>query len=75
MGRGQAGVPYGGGGGVGDSGLGVGPQVIMQGRTHHHGRAVDGPSLSRFSKGGEGGSTFDESLGLDLHLSLAPAGP
>ncbi|KAJ7943137.1 zinc finger protein 6-like [Quillaja saponaria] len=33
-----------------------------------HGR-VDGPSLSRFSKG-DGGPTFDDALGLDLHLSL-----
>ncbi|XVF44193.1 hypothetical protein PTKIN_Ptkin02bG0101200 [Pterospermum kingtungense] len=71
VGRGPAAVvPY--SGGAGDSGLGVGPQT-MQGRTHH-GSAVDGPSLSRFSKG-DGGPTFDDSLGLDLHLSLAPAGP
>ncbi|GLT43491.1 hypothetical protein SLA2020_174340 [Shorea laevis] len=70
VGRGAAGLPY--GGGVGDSGFGVGPPV-MQGRAHH-GRGVDGPSLSRFSKG-DGGPSFDEALGLDLHLSLAPAGP
>ena len=70
VGRGPAGVvAY--GGGVGDSGLGVGPQV-MQGRGHN-GPAVDGPSLSRFSNG-DGGPSFDDSLGLDLHLSLAPAG-
>ncbi|XWS68844.1 hypothetical protein CRYUN_Cryun04dG0127800 [Craigia yunnanensis] len=70
VGRGPAGVvPY--GSGVGDSGLGVVPQV-MQGRGHH-GPAVDGPSLSRFSKG-DGGPCFDDSLGLDLHLSLAPSG-
>ncbi|XWS34965.1 hypothetical protein CRYUN_Cryun21dG0083000 [Craigia yunnanensis] len=69
VGRGAAGVPF---GGVGDSGFGVGPQV-MQGRAHH-GRGVDGPSLSRFTKG-DGGHNFDDSLGLDLHLSLAPAGP
>ncbi|XVF02252.1 hypothetical protein REPUB_Repub04eG0160100 [Reevesia pubescens] len=73
-GRGPAGVSYGGGGGglVGDSSLEVGPQV-MQGRAHN-GQAVDGPSLSRFSNG-DGGPSFDDSLGLDLHLSLAPAGP
>ncbi|KAF8399099.1 hypothetical protein HHK36_014965 [Tetracentron sinense] len=32
------------------------------------------PSLSRFS-GGDGGPSFDDSFGLDLHLSLAPAAP
>ncbi|GMJ13129.1 GLABROUS INFLORESCENCE STEMS 3 [Hibiscus trionum] len=70
-GRGPAGVPY--GGGLGDPGVGVSPQV-MQGGAYHHGRAVDGPSLRRFSKG-DGGPSFDEALGLDLHLSLAPARP
>ncbi|KAE8716490.1 serine hydroxymethyltransferase 1 [Hibiscus syriacus] len=70
-GRGPASVPY--GGGLGDTGVGVGPQV-MQGGAHHHGRAVNGPSLRRFSKG-DGGSSSDEALGLDLHLSLAPARP
>lgn len=35
---------------------------------------VDGPSLSRFSKG-DGGPSFDDAFGLDLHLSLAPAAP
>ncbi|XP_022775546.1 zinc finger protein GIS3-like [Durio zibethinus] len=69
VGRVPAVVPF--AGGVGDSGLGFGPQV-MQGRAHH-GRAIDGPLLSRFSKGDDGPS-FDDSLGLDLHLSLAPAG-
>ncbi|KAK8655349.1 hypothetical protein V6N13_107931 [Hibiscus sabdariffa] len=73
-GKGPTGVPYGGGaGGLGDPGVGVGPQV-MQGGTYHQGRAVDGPSLRRFSKG-DGGPSFDEALGLDLHLSLAPARP
>ncbi|GMI74881.1 GLABROUS INFLORESCENCE STEMS 3 [Hibiscus trionum] len=72
VGRGPAGVPY-GGGGLGEPGVGVGPQV-MQGGAHHHGSAVDGPSLRRFSKG-DGGPSFDEALGLDLHLSLAPARP
>ncbi|KAF5745250.1 Zinc finger protein 6 [Tripterygium wilfordii] len=62
-GRGGAGGgPY--GGGVGDS---SGSQRTL-------GRVVDGPSLSRFSKGDGGGPNFDETLGLDLHLSLAPAG-
>ncbi|KAE8663560.1 tRNA synthetase class 1 family protein [Hibiscus syriacus] len=64
--RGPAGVPYGGGG---DSGLNVCPQM-MQGRANH-GRAFDGPSLSRFRKG----DGFDDSLSLDLHLSLAPSRP
>ncbi|KAL4363553.1 hypothetical protein GQ457_04G006380 [Hibiscus cannabinus] len=75
VGRGPAGVPYGGGGGgLGEPGVGVGPQV-MQGGAHHHGWAAgDGPSLRRFSKG-NGGPSFDEALGLDLHLSLAPARP
>ncbi|KAE8698857.1 serine hydroxymethyltransferase 1 [Hibiscus syriacus] len=65
-GRGQAGVPYGGGG---CSGLNVCPQM-MQGRANH-GRTFDGPSLSRFTKG----DGFDDSLSLDLHLSLAPSRP
>ncbi|KAF2317793.1 hypothetical protein GH714_041107 [Hevea brasiliensis] len=47
-------------------------------QTRAHTGGVDGlngpTSLSRFSKG-DGGPTFDEALGLDLHLSLAPAGP
>ncbi|KAE8686478.1 Zinc finger protein 6 [Hibiscus syriacus] len=73
VGRGPTGVPYGGGGsGLGEPGVGVSP--VMQGGAHHHGRAVDGPSLSRFSKG-DGSPSFDEALGLDLHLSLAPARP
>ncbi|KAK7310068.1 hypothetical protein RJT34_07293 [Clitoria ternatea] len=36
----------------------------------HYGR-LDGPSLSRFSKG-DVGPNFDDGIGLDLHLSLAP---
>ncbi|XP_047332664.1 zinc finger protein GIS3-like [Impatiens glandulifera] len=32
-------------------------------------------SLSRFSRGGDGGPSFDDVFGLDLHLSLAPAAP
>lgn len=35
---------------------------------------VDGPSLSRFSRA-DGGPSFDDAFGLDLHLSLAPAAP
>ncbi|XVE75210.1 hypothetical protein DITRI_Ditri12bG0077400 [Diplodiscus trichospermus] len=70
-GRGRAGIPF-GGGGVEDSSLSVGPQ-LMQGRAHH-GQAVDGSSLSRFSKG-DGGPSLDDSMGLDLHLSLAPSWP
>lgn len=60
------------GGGVGDSSSAwstMGSHV--QAGAH---RRVDGPSLSRFSKG-DGGPNFDDALGLDLHLSLAPAAP
>ncbi|KAK3442735.1 hypothetical protein EUGRSUZ_B03001 [Eucalyptus grandis] len=39
------------------------------------GRVVfDGPPPGRFSRG-DGGPSFDEGWGLDLHLSLAPAAP
>ncbi|XP_057960794.1 zinc finger protein GIS3 [Malania oleifera] len=38
-----------------------------------HGK-VDGPSLSRFSRG-DSGTSFEDPVGLDLHLSLAPAAP
>ncbi|KAL9229239.1 hypothetical protein vseg_004726 [Gypsophila vaccaria] len=34
---------------------------------------VDGPTLSRFSRGS--GPGYDDGAGLDLHLSLAPSGP
>ncbi|KAF2322582.1 hypothetical protein GH714_019148 [Hevea brasiliensis] len=54
-------------GGAGDMSLSNGLQQV-QSRVHN-GR-VDGP----FSKV-DGGPTFDEALGLDLHLSLAPAEP
>lgn len=38
-----------------------------------HNRAYhDGPSLSRFSRA-DGGPSFDDAFGLDLHLSLAPS--
>ena len=65
-------------GAVGDSStalstmMGSQVQVQVQARAHH-GR-IDGPSLGRFTKG-DGGPTFDDALGLDLHLSLAPAAP
>lgn len=42
----------------------------VQARAHHV--RIDGPCLSRFSKG-DSGPNFDDALGLDLHLSLAPA--
>ncbi|CAA2967764.1 zinc finger 6-like [Olea europaea subsp. europaea] len=48
---------------------GIGPQAIKA----HNGR-LDGPSLSRFSTA-EDGPNLDDGLGLDLHLSLAPAAP
>ncbi|KAB2624260.1 zinc finger protein 6-like [Pyrus ussuriensis x Pyrus communis] len=68
--HGRAAGSYSYGGGVGDSALtSMGPahhQVLQQGRAH--GRA-DGPSLSRFTKG-DVGPSFDDALGLDLHLSL-----
>lgn len=69
-GRGAGSLSYGGGVGN-DSALTMGSQV-QQGRAHSS--MVDGPSLSRFSKG-DGGPSFDDALGLDLHLSLAPAAP
>ncbi|KAF8390109.1 hypothetical protein HHK36_024631 [Tetracentron sinense] len=49
-------------GGVGDSITTTGPHAGV------------GPSLRRFS-GGDGGPSFDDAFGLDLHLSLAPAAP
>ncbi|XP_073131651.1 zinc finger protein GIS3-like [Henckelia pumila] len=48
----------------------IGPQQPIKA---HSGR-LDGPSLSRFSRLDDG-PTFDDSLSLDLHLSLAPAAP
>ncbi|CAN0876198.1 Zinc finger protein GIS3 [Linum grandiflorum] len=63
-GRGAGGLVYGGA---------VGELSHQAGGAQQY--SSDGPtSLSRFSKG-EGGPSFDESMGLDLHLSLAPAGP
>ncbi|XP_057481271.1 zinc finger protein GIS3 [Actinidia eriantha] len=61
-------MPY--AGGAGDSVMTSGPQ---QGRVHLV-RGGDGPSLSRFTRG-DGGPSFDDAFGLDLHLSLAPAAP
>lgn len=56
---------------VGESSLtSVGPQQPVKA---HNGR-LDGPSLSRFSRANEG-PNFDDAIGLDLHLSLAPAAP
>ncbi|XAR72333.1 hypothetical protein NMG60_11018940 [Bertholletia excelsa] len=57
---------------VPSGGRGTGPLVAtgpgpQQGEAH-------GPSLSRFSRNDDGPS-FDDSFGLDLHLSLAPAAP
>ncbi|KAG4907510.1 hypothetical protein AAZX31_20G105600 [Glycine max] len=57
---------------VGDSSLAALSTVQVQARAHH--ARIDGPSLSRFSKG-DGGPKFDDAWGLDLHLSLAPAAP
>ncbi|PSR91145.1 Zinc finger protein [Actinidia chinensis var. chinensis] len=56
--------------GPGNSVLASGPQQGLA----HHGRGSDGPSLSRFTRG-DGGPSFDDALGLDLHLSLSPAAP
>ncbi|KAF5757497.1 putative transcription factor C2H2 family [Helianthus annuus] len=61
-GRGPGALSY--AGGVGESSLtNVGPQP--NNRVHHE----DGPLLSRFSRG-DGGPSFDDTFGLDLHLSL-----
>ncbi|XP_044489888.1 zinc finger protein GIS3 [Mangifera indica] len=66
--RGAGGLSY--GARAGDLSVNM---MRAQVQSRAHGRAVDGPSLSRFSKG-DGGPSFDDKLGLDLHLSLAPAG-
>ncbi|KAG4998581.1 hypothetical protein JHK82_029372 [Glycine max] len=57
---------------VGDSSSLALSTVQVQARAHH--ARIDGPSLSRFSKG-DSGPKFDDAWGLDLHLSLAPAAP
>ncbi|PON78654.1 Yin/yang transcription factor [Parasponia andersonii] len=72
-GRGGGSLTYGGGVGDHSALTTVGSQVQVQQARAHNSR-VDGPSLSRFSKG-DGGPSFDDALGLDLHLSLAPAAP
>ncbi|XP_004497070.1 zinc finger protein GIS3 [Cicer arietinum] len=54
---------------VGDSSSALSTMQV-QSRAHHV--RIDGPSLSRFSKS-DSGPNFDDALGLDLHLSLAPA--
>ncbi|GJW48642.1 zinc finger protein GIS3 [Tanacetum coccineum] len=66
IGRGPGSFSY-AGASVGDSSMNsyVGPQPNHH-RVHHH---DDGPSLSRFSRA-DGGPSFDDSYGLDLHLSL-----
>ncbi|KAK0574992.1 hypothetical protein LWI29_032213 [Acer saccharum] len=67
---GAGGLPY--GVRVGDLGPNMGAQMAQ---SKAHTSVVDGPpSLSRFSRG-DGGPSFDDALGLDLHLSLAPSGP
>ncbi|KAI4386477.1 hypothetical protein MLD38_004408 [Melastoma candidum] len=70
------GVPgYCGGAGEQSGGLtGMGKQ-LPSGSNNRRAGTVDGPSLSKFSKGGSGGPSFDDGLGLDLHLGLAPAAP
>lgn len=46
----------------------------MQVQARAHNGRIDGPSMSQFSKV-DGGPKFDDAWGLDLHLSLTPAGP
>ncbi|XP_050221357.1 zinc finger protein GIS3 [Mercurialis annua] len=70
-GRGVGGLPYNGG----DMGFSNGPQQVQSKGYSARLDGLNGPtSLSKFTQG-DGGPTFDEALGLDLHLSLAPAGP
>ncbi|XP_010551250.1 PREDICTED: zinc finger protein 6 [Tarenaya hassleriana] len=56
---------------AGDSGLGV--VEPNMGQVQAHEMISNGPSLSGFTKG-DVGPAFDDGLGLNLHLSLAPAG-
>ena len=77
-GSGVRSLPY--GGSVGDFVLASSassPHQQVQSRARSS-RVIDdhnGPtSLSRFSKS-DSATSFDDTLGLDLHLSLAPAGP
>ncbi|WOH13353.1 hypothetical protein DCAR_0832863 [Daucus carota subsp. sativus] len=64
VGRGAGKLMY--AGGAGD------PGGMTNGGAQQSGVYQDGPSLSRFSRG-DSGPSFDDALGLDLHLSLAPA--
>ncbi|CAJ1932375.1 unnamed protein product [Sphenostylis stenocarpa] len=57
-------------GGVGDSSSAFSSMGSQVQAGAHYGR-IDGPSLSKLSRG-EVGSSFDDGFGLDLHLSLAP---
>lgn len=67
VGRGVGSLQY--SGVVWDQNIRMGSQVQQA----HTQSILDGPSLSRFSKV-DGGPSFDDAIGLDLHLSLAPAG-
>jgi len=74
--RGTPGFTYAGGVGESSFGLtssGLGMGIHQQGKT----ASLEGTtaSLGRFSRGHGGGGGFDDGGGLDLHLSLAPAGP
>ena len=60
------------GGGVGDSSSAL-STMGSHVQTHRGHSRVDGATMSGFSKG-DVGPNFDDALGLDLHLSLAPAG-
>ncbi|GAU14805.1 hypothetical protein TSUD_50170 [Trifolium subterraneum] len=57
---------------VGDSSSSAALSTMQQVQARAHHVRMDGPCLSRFSKG-DSGPNFDDALGLDLHLSLAPA--
>ncbi|XP_022968131.1 zinc finger protein GIS3-like [Cucurbita maxima] len=62
-------------GGMGSSyGGGIGNSVALTVGSRVQGRGGEGMSLKRFTKG-ENGSGFDDGIGLDLHLRLAPAAP
>ncbi|KAH7840432.1 hypothetical protein Vadar_016857 [Vaccinium darrowii] len=74
-GGGAGSLPYAGGVGDQSSTSGSLQQRQQQQEGRAHGRVENGPSLSRFSRGADGGPSFDDGFGLDLHLSLAPAAP
>ena len=61
-------LPY--GGGVGESSPAF-PTTGSQVQARAHYGRIDGPSLSRFTKG-DVGPHFDDGLGLDLQLGLGP---